>query len=244
MTITKIAPQPSLTDIVADQVRQAIMTGAFRLGENISEDRLVAQFGVSRTPIRDAMALLSKEGLVVVRPKRGSFVFETSITDIEQLCDYREILETHGVRAALRHAPAQYLSTMKKTLDQMDAAMAQADHVAYSLLDNAFHRLAFDFSANSYLRDAFGLVAGRISALRSNVTAPYDARRTESLVQHHKMHALLVEQNLPAFDDLLGLHIQNTKNVYHEALADGHLGPSADAPAPRPGSDQHTTSAD
>lgn len=225
MTIRRIAPQPSLTEIVADQVREAIMTGAFRLGENISEDRLVAQFGVSRTPIRDAMALLSKEGLVVVRPKRGSFVFETSITDIEQLCDYRVILETSGVRAALRNARADYLARMNETLARMDAAMDKGDDVTYSLLDNEYHRLAFDFSANSYLRNAFELVAGRISALRSNVTAPYDTRRSESLVQHHAMHRLLLDSDLQAFDDLLSLHIQNTKEVYRDALADGHLGP-------------------
>ncbi|WP_372837416.1 GntR family transcriptional regulator [Puniceibacterium confluentis] len=233
MTIKRIAPQPSLTQIVADQVREAIMTGSFRLGENISEDRLVAQFGVSRTPIRDAMALLSKEGLVVVRPKKGSFVFETSLSDIEQLCDYRQFLEIEGVHAALRVSAESYLSAMQAILNRMDAAMREADHLAYSLLDNDFHRAAFEHCGNSYLSDAFGLVAGRISALRSNVTAPYDARRTESLEQHHAMHDMLKAGDMTAFVELLALHIQNTKDVYREALADGHLGPPSGEPNTR-----------
>ena len=226
MTISRIAPQPSLTQIVADQIRQAIMTGIFRLGENISEDRLVTQFGVSRTPIRDAMALLSKEGLVVVIPKRGSFVFQTSVEDTEQLCDYREFLEIQGARTALHLNGKQYLSEMRSILDRMDAAMREGDVPSYSLLDNDFHVLAFDHCGNSYLRDAFALVAGRISALRSNVTAPYDTRRTESLSQHHQMHRLLSDGDLENFNKLLSSHIQATKKVYHDALADGHLGPA------------------
>lgn len=168
----RITPQPSLAQMVSGQIRDAIMTGALRLGENISEDRLVTQFGVSRSPIRDAMAMLSNEGLVVVRPKRGSFVFETSLEDISQICDYRQLLEGQAVRAALKFDAEAYLNAMQSILEKMDMAMASAEHQAYSLLDNEFHRLAFDHCGNSYLREAYARVSGRISALRSNVTAP------------------------------------------------------------------------
>ena len=85
MTLTPIIPAKSLAEVAATKIRDAILSGHFRLGENISEDRLVDMLGVSRTPVRDAMALLAREGLVVVRPKRGSFVFETSPEDIKAI---------------------------------------------------------------------------------------------------------------------------------------------------------------
>mgnify|MGYP000686981014 CR=1 FL=1 len=88
-----VGPLNRLAEIAAKEIRDAILTGAFKLGENISEDRLVAQMGISRTPIRDAMAILSREGLVNVRPKRGSFVFETSLEDLAAICDYRQMLD-------------------------------------------------------------------------------------------------------------------------------------------------------
>lgn len=224
MGLKRITPQPSLAQMVSGQIRDAIMTGALRLGENISEDRLVTQFGVSRSPIRDAMAMLSNEGLVVVRPKRGSFVFETSLEDISQICDYRQLLEGQAVRAALKFDAEAYLNAMQSILEKMDTAMASAEHQAYSLLDNDFHRLAFDHCGNSYLREAYARVSGRISALRSNVTAPYSERRSESLFEHHQIHDHLCNAALDDFDAALEVHIQRTRQVYSAALADGHLG--------------------
>jgi DNA-binding GntR family transcriptional regulator len=223
MPLKRIEPQPSLAQIVASQVREAIITGALHMGENISEDRLVAQFGVSRTPIRDAMAALSKEGLVVVLPKRGSFVFQTSPEDIAQICDYRQMLEAQAVRAALCHARTAYLDDMSGVLTKMDEALGRGDDCGYSLLDDRFHALAFEHCGNSYLRDAFSLISGRISALRANVTAPYAERRAESLREHHALHGMLVDGRLEQFDAALAVHVQRTGEVYLQALRDGHL---------------------
>ncbi|MGO4853565.1 GntR family transcriptional regulator [Phaeovulum sp. W22_SRMD_FR3] len=227
MTLKRISPPPSLAHLVAGQVREAIITGVLPLGENISEDRLVAQFGVSRTPIRDAMAILSNEGLVVVRPKRGSFVFETSLEDILQICDYRIVLETQAVRRAVQVARADFLAAMQEVLGLMDRAFAAEDHTRYDLLDTDFHRLAFDHCANSYLRDAYTLVAGRIAALRANLTAAHHERRVLSRQEHHQMHGHLSTGDFTAFDEMIGAHVRRTGDAYILALAEGKLGASA-----------------
>ena len=170
------------------------------LGENISEDRLVAQMGISRTPIRDAMAILSREGLVNVRPKRGSFVFETSLEDLVAICDYRQMLEVQGVRAAIRVDRDGFLATLGDVIAKMETALAQADIMEYGQLDSAFHQAAFDHCGNSYLRSAYGLAAGRIAALRANITAPYEARREESMEEHRRMLDMLAGGNLASYD--------------------------------------------
>ena len=224
MTLAPIAPQLSLAESAADRIREAIVTGAFRLGENISEDRLVALLGVSRTPVRDAMAILSREGLVAVRPKRGSFVFETSPEDIAAICAYRELLEGQGVRVALQVARGPYLAAMHCIVAEMEAALSADDAALYGRLDTRFHQCAFDHCGNSYLRDAHGLVAGRIAALRANITAPYTERRIESMAEHRAMVGMLAAGDLAAFDAALATHIQRTGVVYGKALADGHLG--------------------
>jgi DNA-binding GntR family transcriptional regulator len=231
MTLAPIVPPPSLAETAAEQIREAIVSGAFRLGENISEDRLVARLGISRTPVRDAMAILSKEGLVTVRPKRGSFVFETSPEDIAQICDYRVLLEGQGARVALRVARVPFLVAMRGVLAEMETALERDDDDAreYVRLDTRFHQCAFDHCGNSYLKDAHGLAAGRIAALRANITAPYAERRAESMAEHRAMVRMLSESDLAAFDVALTTHVQRTQAVYGKALADGHLGaPIAD----------------
>ena len=89
----KVEQPKSLTEIVTDRLRQAIIDGEFGLGEAISEETLAASFGVSRTPVRDALMQLQLAGLVVVQSKRGSFVFRPSLADAVALCDYRTMLE-------------------------------------------------------------------------------------------------------------------------------------------------------
>ncbi|SDW67754.1 GntR family transcriptional regulator [Roseicitreum antarcticum] len=224
MALTRIIPAKSLAETAADQIRDAILSGTFRLGEKISEDRVVEMLGVSRTPIRDAMALLTHEGLVVVRPKRGTFVFETSPDDIKAICTYREIIETQGVRVALHVARDAYLAELSSIVAKMQSALDGDDADAYGRLDTRFHNAAFDHCGNSYLRDANALVTGRIAALRANITAPYAARRAESFQEHKMMTSLLPEGRMDDFDTLLRCHIARTETVYSRALADGHLG--------------------
>lgn len=231
MTLARIVPAKSLAESAAAQIRDAILSGTFRLGENISEDRLVERLGVSRTPVRDAMALLAREGLVVVRPKRGSFVFETSPEDIKAICEYRALLETQGVRVALRVARGPYLTELRNILEAMEKALLRDDAETYGRLDTQFHGAAFAHCGNSYLRDASSLVAGRIAALRANITAPYSERRAESMAEHITMTDLLAEGDLAAFDAALDVHIRRTEDVYSRALADGHFGrPKTETP--------------
>lgn len=224
MSLARIAPAPSLAETVAARIREAILEGTFRLGEKITDDRLVDQLGVSRTPIRDAMAILAHEGLVVVRPKRGSFVFETSRDDIAAICTYREILETQGVRLALSVARKAYLDELARIVGDMDSALGRDDALAYGQLDTEFHAAAFRHCGNSYLRDANALVAGRIAALRTNITAPYADRRVESMAEHRAMLQMLQTDDIAGFEAAIATHIGRTGVVYSKALMDGHLG--------------------
>lgn len=225
----KIAQPQSLAEIAAAQLREAIVTGKFRLGENISEEKLALQMGISRTPIRDCMAILSKEGLVVVRSKRGSFVFETNVADIGEICDYRLMLELQGIKAAIGKARGAYLGATTQILRDMEEALERGDSVAYGTADTAFHQLAFDLCGNSYLRDAYSLVAGRIAALRANITAPYDERRRESFGEHRAMAAMIAEGRFAELEAALSLHVRRTRDVYIRAIREGHLGPASAA---------------
>lgn len=224
----RIAPQQSLSEIAADQVREAIVTGVFRLGENISEDKLATRLGISRTPVRDCLALLGQEGLVVVRSKRGSFVFETNSEDIAAICDFRLMLEVQATQSALNRAPAALIADLRATVADMAERLASGDAIGYGRADTAFHQLAFDHCGNDYLRNAYRLINGRIAALRANITAPYEDRRRESFAEHQLMTDHLATGRLDAYATALEVHIGRTRQVYIQALRDGLLGPGGD----------------
>src|SRR6185503_16160600 len=78
---------PALASLVEERLRDAIMYGALGLGEAISEDRLATMLGVSRTPVREALTALQLQGLVVIQPQRGSFVFEPTERDLAEICE-------------------------------------------------------------------------------------------------------------------------------------------------------------
>ncbi|MGA1289343.1 MAG: GntR family transcriptional regulator, partial [Rubrivivax sp.] len=86
-------PGATLAVQLADRLREAIMRGDFTLGEALSELKLASAFGVSRTPVREALTTLQREGLIDIRPQSGSFVFLPSEEDVAELAEFRSMVE-------------------------------------------------------------------------------------------------------------------------------------------------------
>ena len=82
----------SLSKTAEEHIRKGIISGAFGLGESLQEAKLSSAMGISKTPIREALAALNLQGLVQIIPHRGAFVFTLSQQDVIQLCQYRLIL--------------------------------------------------------------------------------------------------------------------------------------------------------
>ena len=214
----KIALPKSLTEMVMARLEQAIVDGEFALGEAISEETLAKTFGVSRTPVRDALTALQRSGLVVVLPKRGSFVFQPSVADTAALCDYRFLLEREGLRLSYATARVETLRAMRLAIEQMEGCLT-SDAVAYGRADTRFHQSFLDFCGNLYLAEAYRLASGRVAALRTHLTAHVEERRINSLDEHRRMIALFEDGDLDALFGLLAEHINRTRQVYADALS-------------------------
>src|SRR5258708_37174119 len=99
--VARILRPRSLTAIVIDQIRDLIITDKLTLAEQLSENTLAEQLGVSRTPVREAFLRLESEGLVEVRPQRGTFVFQYDATELREILELREGLEAGVPRSTL-----------------------------------------------------------------------------------------------------------------------------------------------
>jgi len=116
----------------------------------IEEKALVKELGLGRTPIREALNRLEAEGLVFAAPRRGRFVAEISITDLQKIFEMRMVLEGFGARLAAQRATEGQLSQMEAVIQEMLQVPGQ-DSRAFMEIDERFHELLYQASDNEFL---------------------------------------------------------------------------------------------
>lgn len=209
----------SLTEIVAQRVRQAIIDGEFALGQMISEETLAESFGVSRTPVRDALTLLQASGLVDIRSKRGSFVFQPDEADVQAICDFRATLELHAARLSRAADRAGTVLALEAVFAQMVAASEADDEVGYGHCDSAFHEAFFAHCGNPYVVNAYALVSSKIAALRTNMAKQFSNARQISLQEHRAMISFIDAGDFAQLESLLAGHVGRTVEAFRLASA-------------------------
>jgi DNA-binding GntR family transcriptional regulator len=218
MKSLKLDTPKSLAQRVMLRLRQGIIDGEFALGAAISEEMIAQSVGVSRTPVREAMGQLQAQGLVVIRPQVGSFVFTPSAEDITALCTFRIVIEPKAAEIAFAHDRAGAIAAMEKAIAAMEEALTVKDNVAYGRADSAIHDALFAHCGNRYLQESYQLVSGRVAALRTNLSAPVDVQTPASFEEHRKLLRLFERGEFNGFARLMTTHITNSGLTYARAL--------------------------
>lgn len=201
-----------LKSIVAEEIRQRILDGRFAPGERISEKALTAELGLSRTPVREALLQLQSQGLVVVRPQSGTFVFDASVEEIRDICELRGIFETGALRIATEHDLEGLVTALKKLVDEAGLKLLQADFYACEQLDRKFHEHIIESSRNRFLIDAYRLIADRVNVLRHQLHCTRD-RAANGLRQHKLIVKLLSERKVSEAAREIAAHLRNVQHI-------------------------------
>jgi DNA-binding GntR family transcriptional regulator len=189
--IPRIKRPQSLTTLVVDQIRDLIITEHFALGELLSESAIASLLGVSRAPVRDAFVRLQMEGLVDVQPQRGTFVFRYDATELREICELRQVLETGALRIGMQCNRESLIAALRQQVEVVGRDTALKPE-AYQVHDTAFHDAVVRASCNRELIDAYNRIAGRIRAIRHRLTK-LAAHVRESQREHIAiLHALEV----------------------------------------------------
>lgn len=162
----------SLTDLAFERIREAIVTGDLKLGEQVSEVQLAQSMGISKTPVREALVRLRVEGLVDIQPQRGTVVFKLEPEQVTQLCRFRAMVETAALREAAAADPARLLQAMRGCVAEMGEAEAAGDVDRLSRIDMDFHYQFIACCPNGYLRGAYELIRYQLIALRFRAPIP------------------------------------------------------------------------
>lgn len=198
----------SLRSSILSELRRRIIEGDCALGARLSENVLALELGVSRTPVREALMALQDEGLVEVRPQRGTFVFSVDVEDTRQLCDLRGILEVGALRLAAEGSAPRLAVRLGDIVANAEVAQRHGRLRECEQLDRLFHETLIEASDNGFLIESYRRIAGRVNALRFRL--PSDAARVASALSHHgELVRLIGDTRVTEAADLLRGHVKN-----------------------------------
>lgn len=206
----------SLTEMAEESIRQLIVSGDFALGEQLSEASLALQLGISKTPVREALLGLRAAGLIDIQPQRGTFVFSLTAEQVDEICRFRELIEVAALGWAMELRHSDLVTGLDENVRLMAEAQNAQDWRAIPLLDQEFHHVIVKYCENSYLEQAYGLIATKIRALRSRLPEEND-RVGHCQENHATIVRLIRNSDVPAAQDALAVHIRDTRNSYIEA---------------------------
>lgn len=152
---------------VYNDVVHLISSGRYPAGSRLDEQQIAEELGVSRTPLREAISKLVKDGLVEHRPYRGNFVRLFSAKEVFDLYEVRKGLESMAVRLAIPHLTHASIAELRRILAEIDTALDSDDLEAYGLADKRFHDAIAELSGNETLITMLARLSGQIQLIRT-----------------------------------------------------------------------------
>ena len=137
---------PTAQEAVLTALREAILTGELRPGEQVRQDQLADQWGVSRVPLREALKILEGEGQVIHHPHRGYFVAELSVADLVEVYRIRDLLEDEAVRVAVPALTDADLDRLEADLVDVERAGRAGDIAGITAANRRFHFRLYEIS--------------------------------------------------------------------------------------------------
>ena len=156
------AHPPSLVEVLADELRRRILEGAYAPGERIPEERVTAELGVSRPPVREAMRLLQQEGLLTAIPRRGVIVTPLTADDVREIYALRHALETLAVELALPLHDGARLAPLRSVVENMERATKAGRRSELPVLNLRFHQALARLPGNKRLAHAYDEIAAQL----------------------------------------------------------------------------------
>ncbi|MCZ4282380.1 GntR family transcriptional regulator [Kiloniella laminariae] len=213
MNNTTEKPAGNLSDYAYAQIETAIIHGKLDFGEPLSENGLAQALKISRAPIRTALSELKIKGLVEIIPQSGCYVVNPSNESIEQLLEFRSLLETRALVLAMENNPEQLIENLSFLLEQMLDAFKHHDWKECQIKDAAFHRCLFDYAGNDFLSKSYDSLAPLVTALMFRFLRT-QAEKNKSYADHGEILTLLKARRVTAAEKLLAKHIDRTKMTH------------------------------
>ena len=200
------AREDSQSEIVRQGLGEEIMTGRLKPGEFLSETRIADRFGVSRTPVREAIRSLAGDGLVTLRPRQRAMVRGQTAAEILDQFEAMAELEAACTRLAARRRTATELAEMEAAQAECLERAAAADPTGYYEANVRYHESIYAAAGNAYLRTETQRLRDRLRFLRMS-QGHLPGRITESSHEHDAVLIAIRDRDEAAAADAMRAHL-------------------------------------
>lgn len=209
--------EKTLPEQIANKLRRDILKGALAPGQQIKERDHAMELDVSRTPMREAIRILSKEGLVILRPSRSPIVANPSFEEISDVIEVLTALELRCGALACKNATNEDIANIQAMYDNMAEVQGTIDKIAFFELDMEFHMAIAASAKNAVLAETHSAFVRRLWRARYlSASRKTSADRVKR--QHHDIMGALVLRDADLMNEKINAHldalVENIRDNY------------------------------
>jgi DNA-binding GntR family transcriptional regulator len=201
-------PRRSLHDELTERLRNLITRGDIAPGEKVPEKELCSQFGVSRTPLREALKVLASEGIVTLRPNRGAMVSSLTAEELEEVFPVMGALEALSGEIACKHITDREIASIHKMHETMVGHWKRGELQPYFRLNQQIHEAILDATRNETLKSIYRGLSGRILSARY-IANMSPERWTKAVEEHEAILKALDARDGAGLSKILKTHLAN-----------------------------------
>jgi DNA-binding GntR family transcriptional regulator len=201
-----------LREVVAETLRDAIVSGVLKPGERLMEIQLAEELGVSRTPVRESIRKLELEGFVVMVPRRGTYVTDLSIKDINEVYEIRTVLDVLAAGLAAERITEEELEELERLLVQIGEFVDQNDVEKLIEFDSQFHDVLYRATRNDRLVGIINNLREQFTRFRS-ISMKYPGRMKNTVEEHTRLVEAIAQRNPDLAQQVAREHMENSEQT-------------------------------
>lgn len=191
---------------VAERLRQQIFARELEPGSWIDEQKLTVEYGISRTPLREALKVLAVEGLVTMKVRRGAYVTEMSRDDVAQIYHLLGLIESDAAAQVALHADAAQRARLQSLHDRLEKSVRQRD--AFFSVNEQFHMALLEVAGNRWAQQTVTDLR-KVMKLNRHHSLFKQGRLTESLAEHRLLMQAIDGRDGEAARRAMQLHFES-----------------------------------
>jgi DNA-binding GntR family transcriptional regulator len=202
---TKLINRPLYED-VAERLREQIFSHELAPGSWLDEQSLAIAFGISRTPMREAIKVLASEGLVTTKMNKGAYVTEVDRRDLEQIFTVLSLLEGQAARETALKASEDQLTQLDNLHHRLEKAAADRDTEQFFQINVKFHELIQEIAGNKWMNGVIEDLR-KVLKLQRRDSLTRSGRLLSSLVEHREILQAILKRDPSAADLAMRKHL-------------------------------------
>ena len=205
-------------DQIAEEIQEQIFGGSFKDGERLDEIRLAEQFGVSRTPLREALKKVALLGIVEKIPNRGVFVHQPGPIELLEMFEVMSELESICGRLAAKRISEKALTKLNEANAKCKKAIKNKNPDAYYIENEQFHKIIYKQSGNNFLEKEAIKLQKRLQPFR-RIQLRFRGRIEQSMSEHETIVQALTIGDASMAENALRNHVAVQGDKFHQLVA-------------------------